>query len=134
MSRTDLIADVLSSIRNASFSKKEKVDVPASNLGKNILEVFKKEGFVSNYKFIDDKKQGLLRVYLKYSPDKAKVPVITGVKKISKPGLRVYTKADKIKRVYGGLGCAIISTSKGILTDKDARQAKIGGEVICQIW
>lgn len=134
MSRTDLIADMLTLIRNASFAKKNNVDVPASILGKNILEVFKKEGFISNYKFIDDKKQGILRAYLKYSPDKSKLPAITGIKKVSKPGLRVYARVNKIPKVYRGLGCAIVSTSKGVLTDKEARQLKIGGELICYVW
>lgn len=134
MSRTDVIADMLTLIRNASFAKKDKVDAPGSKLGKNILEVFKKEGFITNYKFIEDKKQGILRVYLKYTPDKFKLPAITGIKKVTKPGLRVYVKADEIPRVYRGLGCAVISTSKGVVTDKQARQLKLGGELICKIW
>lgn len=134
MSRTDLISDMLTLIRNASKAKLEKADVPNSKMNQKILEVLKKEGFIQNYKLMEDQKQGILRVYLRYSNDKIKEPILTNLKRISKPGLRVYTKKDKLPRVIGGLGIAIISTSKGILTDRECKESKTGGEVICYAW
>jgi len=132
MASTDPIADMLTVIRNASSAKKETVEVRGSKLCEEVISVFKKEGFVSNYKFMKDDKQGVLRVYLKYM--KNGTPAILGIKRISKPGLRIYKKADELPKVYSGLGVAVISTSKGILTDNEARDKKIGGEVLCYIW
>lgn len=131
MSRTDLIADTFTMIRNAIMAKKENLDVPASNTIKSILEILKKENYIDNFKFIEDKKQGLLRIYLKYIFGK---PVIRNIRRISKPGLRLYVKNDKIPLVLRGKGLAIISTSKGIITGQEARDSKIGGEVIGYIW
>ena len=132
MSISDPIADALTRIRNANSAKKEKVDLPASKLSREILKIIKREGFIRDYKFIEDKKQGVLRVYLKRaaSGDSA----ITDIQRISKPGLRVYTPAGKIPRVLSGLGVVILSTSKGLLTGKEARKGQIGGELICKIW
>jgi small subunit ribosomal protein S8 len=131
MSRTDLIADVFTMMRNAAMAKKDTVDVPASNTVKSILEIFKKENYIENFKFIEDKKQGLLRIYLKYIANR---PAIRSIKRISKSGLRVYVKKEKVPSVIRGRGIAIISTSKGIMTDKDAREQGIGGEIIGYIW
>ena len=132
MAATDPIADMLTIIRNASFSKKEIVEVKNSKLSEEILKIFKKEGFIANYKLVTDSKQGILRVYLKYF--KSGNPGILGIKRISKPGLRIYKKCDELPKVYGGLGIAVISTSKGIMTDTEAREKKMGGEVICYTW
>lgn len=132
MSVTDPIANMLVMIKNASRAKKEKVDVPASNMARAIIELLKREGFIKNYKEIKDNKQGVLRVYLKM--DKAGQSVINEMKRISKPSLRIYVDKDKIPFVLRGLGLAIISSSRGIVTDKEARQKKIGGEVICYVW
>lgn len=132
MSRTDLISDVLTLIRNASNSKKESVDVPKSKPVVSILGVLKKEGFISNFKPIDVNGKSDVRVYLKYA--KGKRPVITNLRRISRPGLRVYTKNDKLPNVYGGLGVAIVSTSKGIITNREAKDLKLGGEVLCYVW
>ena len=132
MSVTDPIADALTVIRNASNAKKEVAELKASKLIEEILKIFKREGFIANYKLIKDTRQGLLRVYLKYAKDGA--PALLGIKRISKPGLRIYKKSDELPKVYGGLGVAVISTSKGILTDDEARTKKLGGEVICYIW
>jgi small subunit ribosomal protein S8 len=129
---TDPIADMFTRIRNANSRYKEKVDVPASKLKEEILRVFQQEGFVSSYKKIEDYKQGILRIYLKYSAHKEKV--ITGMKRMSKPGLRVYRPCDKLPRVYRGLGEVIISTSRGVMTGKEARKQHLGGEVICAVW
>ncbi len=131
MSRTDLIADNLTIIRNAIMAKKENVNVPASNTTKSILDILKKEGYIDNFKLIEDKKQGIVRVYLKYIAGKS---AIMNIKRISKPGLRVYVKADKIPLVLRGKGLAVISTSKGMMTNKEARQLRLGGEVIAYIW
>ena len=131
MSRTDLISDVFTIIRNASCINKQVVNVPASSVIKSIADILKKEGYIENFKFIDDRKQGLLRVYLKYINGK---PVINNLKRISKPGLRIYIKKDKIPFVLRGRGIAIISTSQGILTDREAREKTIGGEVIGHVW
>lgn len=132
MSISDPIADMLTIIRNACMAKKEKVNIPASKLSEEILKVFKKEGYIQNYKFIEDNKQGMLRAYLKFT--KGKDAAIIGLKRVSRPGLRIYAKKEKIPTVIGGLGVAVLSTSKGILTDKEAREKKIGGEVLCYIW
>lgn len=132
MVMTDPIADLLTRIRNANTVYHEKVEVPASRIKRDIANIFKAEGFVKDVEYIEDGKQGIIRMYLKYGPNREKV--ITGLKRISKPGLRVYAKKDEIPRVLGGLGVAIISTSKGIMTDKNARKEGLGGEVICYIW
>lgn len=132
MSMTDPIADMLTRIRNASMAKLQKVDIPSSNLKVSLANVLKAEGFVKNYKVIADNKQGVLRVYLRYIDEKE--PVIREIKRVSKPGSRVYVGCDELPSVKNGLGVAILSTSKGILTDKLAREAGIGGEVICTVW
>lgn len=132
MALTDPIADMLTIIRNASFVKKEAAEVKNSSVSESILKILKKESFISNYKLIKDNKQGVLRIYLKYLKDGT--PAILGLKRISRPGLRVYKKTDEVPKVYGGLGIAIISTSKGLLTDNEARDQKVGGEVICYAW
>jgi small subunit ribosomal protein S8 len=132
MSRTDLIADMLTQIRNACRAKKETVDLPFSKIGEGILNILKKEKYIENYRFLEDKKQGVLRVYLKYLEDQRSA--ITDLKRISKPGLRRYIKKDEIKPVLDGYGIAIISSSKGLLTDKEARRLGVGGEVICHVW
>lgn len=132
MTMTDPIADMLTRIRNANTVKHETVDIPASNMKKAIAEIFLQEGFIKGYDVIEDGKQGIIRVQLKYGKNKEKV--ISGIKKISKPGLRVYAKRDEIPKVLGGLGIAILSTSNGIITDKQARKLGSGGEVICYVW
>jgi small subunit ribosomal protein S8 len=132
MSVTDPIADMLTRIRNANMVSQEKVDVPASKLKQEIARILKEEGFIKNYKYIEDRKQGIIRVYLKYSPNKEKI--IQGLKRVSKSSLRIYAPREKIPRVSGGMGIAIISTSKGIMTGKQCRQARVGGEVLCYIW
>jgi len=132
MSMTDPVADMLTRIRNANMVKLQKVDIPSSNLKVNIANVLKQEGFIKNYKVISDNLQGVLRIYLKYIDEKDSV--INEIKRVSKPGGRVYTKAEDIPVVKNGLGVAILSTSKGIITDNAARQAGVGGELICTIW
>ena len=132
MAITDSVADMLTVIRNGSFAKKDAVEVKGSKLSEEVLSIFKKESFISNYKLIKDNKQGILRVYLKYYKDGT--PAILGIKRISRPGLRAYKKADEMPKVYGGLGLAVISTSKGLMTDNEARDQKVGGEVLCYIW
>lgn len=132
MVMTDPIADMLTRIRNANSTYHEKVDIPASKIKQAVIQILKDEGFVKDYQFIPDNKQGILRVTLKYGPNREKI--ITGIKRISKPGLRVYAKKEEIPRVLGGLGIAVISTSQGIMTDKTARQASLGGEVIAYVW
>lgn len=129
---TDPIADMLTRIRNGNNARHESVDIPASNIKKDIAQILLDEGFVKSFDVIDDGKQGFIRVQLKYGNNNEKV--ISGIKKISKPGLKVYVKNDEIPRVLGGLGIAILSTSKGIMTDKEARVEKIGGEVLCYVW
>jgi len=131
---TDPIADFLTLIRNASRAKKEKVDCPLSKTKEQIAQLLKREGLIKNFKKIEDNKQGILRIYLKYSKDKKKSAAITNLKKISKPGLRIYKKSEEIKPVLEGLGVAIVSTSKGVKTDKECRDIGIGGEVLCHIW
>ena len=132
MAVTDSIADMLTIIRNGSRAKKEIVEVKGSRLTEGVLDIFKKESFISNFKLMKDNKQGVLRVYLRYA--KAGESAILGIKRISKPGLRIYKKADDLPKVYAGLGVAIISTSKGLMTDNEARAKKMGGEVLCYIW
>ena len=132
MSVTDPIGDMLTVIRNGSKAKKESVLIKRSWTNERILDIFKKEGFISNHKTIEDNKQGMVKVYLRYESDRTSF--LTGLKKISKPGRRVYLKNQDIKSVYGGIGLALISTSKGIMTDKEAKDQKVGGEVLCHIW
>lgn len=132
MVMTDPIADFLTRIRNANSVNHEKVEIPSSKLKVTLAEILKEEGYIKDYDYIEDGKQGILRLYLKYGADKQKV--ITGIKRISKPGLRVYAKKDQIPRVLGGLGIAIISTSQGVMTDKKARKSGLGGEVLCYVW
>ncbi|MGN9164883.1 30S ribosomal protein S8 [Tissierellaceae bacterium HCP3S3_D8] len=129
---TDPIADMLTRIRNGNNAKHDSVDIPASNIKKQLAQILLDEGFVKGYDVIDDGKQGIIRVDLKFGQHNQKV--ISGIKRISKPGLRVYVKNDEVPRVLGGLGIAILSTSKGVMTDKEARKEGIGGEVICYVW
>lgn len=132
MSMTDPIADLLTRIRNASAAKHQKVDVASSNLKVNIATVLREEGFIKNYKVIADNKQGILRIYLKYIDEKD--AVINEIKRISKPGGRVYVGSDEIPKVKNGMGIAILSTSKGIITDKTAAESGVGGELLCTVW
>ena len=132
MAVSDPIADMLTVIRNGCKAKHKKVEVPASRVKTEILRVLLEEKFISNYRYIEDRKQGRLRIYLKYTDDEASV--ITKLQRISKPGLRVYVGSEKVPRVRGGLGIAIVSTSQGIMTDKEARKKGIGGEVVCHVW
>lgn len=132
MQITDPIADMLTRIRNANSAKHESVDIPASNLKKAVADILLEEGYIKSYEYIEDGKQGILRVNLKYGANKEKV--ITGLRRISKPGLRIFVGKDEIPKVLGGLGIAIISTSKGVMTDKNARKAQVGGEVLAFIW
>ena len=129
---SDPIADFLTRIRNAGMVYHDKVEVPASNVKKALAGILKEEGFIKDFEYISDNKQGLLRLYLKYGSNRERV--ITGLKRISRPGLRVYAKKDEVPKVLGGLGVAILSTSQGIMTDKRARQNGLGGEVLCYIW
>ncbi len=131
MSFNDPIANMLTLVRNAMRAKKEKVDIPHSGLLTAVAEILKQEGYVDNYRVIKDSKQGILRVYLKYINKKS---VIINLKRVSRPGLRVYAGAKEIPRVLRGKGTAILTTSKGLMTDTQAREAKIGGEVLCYIW
>ncbi|GEL07454.1 30S ribosomal protein S8 [Salisediminibacterium halotolerans] len=132
MVMTDPIADMLTRIRNANTVRHTSLELPASKIKREIADILKREGFIRDYEFIEDSKQGILRIFLKYGADNEKV--ITGLKKISKPGLRVYAKSDEIPRVLGGLGIAVVSTSTGVITDKEARQQKVGGEVLAYVW
>lgn len=132
MVMTDPIADLLTRIRNANTVYQEKVEIPSSKVKAAVADIFKQEGFIKDVEYIDDGKQGVLRLYLKYGTNREKV--ISGIKRISKPGLRVYAKKDQVPKVLGGLGVAVISTSQGIMTDKSARSNGLGGEVICYIW
>ncbi len=129
---TDFVADFLTVVRNAAKAKKDKVTAPSSKMTAKIAEILKEEGFVDNVKTFAEGKKNFIRVHLKYI--KGKQPAIQGLKRISKPGRRVYVPSGKIPRVQGGLGIAIVSTSKGILTDKQARQQKAGGELLCSVW
>ncbi|RDW18570.1 30S ribosomal protein S8 [Oceanobacillus chungangensis] len=132
MVMTDPIADMLTRIRNANTVKHEQLELPASKMKKDIADILKREGFVKDYELIEDNKQGVLRIFLKYGANEERV--ITGIKRISKPGLRVYAKADEVPRVLNGLGIAIVSTSKGVLSDKEARSQAVGGEVVAYVW
>ena len=132
MTMTDPIADMLTRIRNANTVGHDTVDVPASKMKKSIAEILLAEGYIKGFEVIDDGKQGTIRIEMKYAAGKERV--ISGIKKISKPGLKVYAKADDVPKVLGGLGIAIISTSNGIMSDKEARKLGIGGEVICYVW
>lgn len=132
MSMSDSVSDLLTRLRNANRANHEKVDVPFSKMRQEIIRLIKEEGFVKNFKYLEDKRQGTIRVFMKYGPNRERV--IKDLKRVSKPGCRVYTNADRIPRVLGGLGVAILSTSKGIMTDRQARRARVGGEVLCYIW
>jgi small subunit ribosomal protein S8 len=129
---TDPIADMLTRIRNSILIKAEKVDIPASRLKVEIAKIMKEEGFIKSYKIIKDKKQGVLRVTLKYTQDNR--PIVEGLKRISKPGRRVYVGKEEVPSVVGGMGIAVVTTPKGILTDKACRREGVGGEVLCYIW
>ncbi len=129
---TDPIADMLTRIRNGNNAKHDSIDIPASNIKRELAQILLAEGFIKGFDYIEDNKQGIIRIDLKYGQNKEKV--ISGIKRISKPGLRVYVKNDNIPRVLGGLGMAVISTSKGMMTDKDARKSEVGGEVLCYVW
>ena len=132
MVMTDPIADYLTRIRNANMAKHDSVEIPASNIKKSISEILKREGFIRDYEVADDNKQGVIKVFLKYGSNGERV--ISGLKRISKPGLRNYVGAEDLPKVLNGLGIAIVSTSAGVITDKEARQKNVGGEVIAYIW
>lgn len=132
MVMTDPIADFLTRIRNANMAKHESVEAPASKIKRDIAEILKNEGFIRDVEYIDDDKQGVIRVFLKYGKNNERV--ISGIRRISKPGLRSYVKADAVPKVLNGLGIAIISTSKGLMADRDARKAGLGGEVVAYVW
>jgi len=132
MSMTDPIADMLTRIRNGAMAKKENVDIPASNVKVEIAKVLKAEGFIEAYKVVKDNKQGMLNVVLKY--DENKKSVVEGIKRVSKPGSRVYVNNDSVPKVINGYGIAILSTSKGLMVDREARKSKIGGEILCNVW
>ena len=129
---TDPIADMLTRIRNANSAKHETVDIPASNMKKAIAQILLDEGYIASYKVIEDEKQGVIRVTLKYGENKAQV--ITGLRRVSKPGLRIYSNVEDMSKVMKGLGIAIVSTSKGIMTDREARKQNVGGEVLAFVW
>jgi small subunit ribosomal protein S8 len=132
MSVSDPVADFLTCVRNAIVAKHRKVDVPASSMKTELTKVLLRERYINNFKVIEDSKQGVLRIYLKYAADDA--PVITGIKRVSKPGRRVYVPKTRLPRVMGGLGTSVISTSRGLMTDREAREAGLGGELVCQVW
>lgn len=132
MQITDAIADLLTRIRNACAAKHETVDIPSSNIKKSIVQVLLDEGYIRKFTVTDDGKQGVLKIFLKYTEDR--VPVITGLKRVSKPGLRIYSSVEDMPRVMKGLGIALISTSKGIMTDRKARKENVGGEVLAFVW
>ncbi len=132
MQITDTIADMLTRIRNASSAKHDSVDIPASNVKKSIAQILLDEGYINDFQVIDDGKQGVIHIVLKYTQNKTQV--ITGLRRVSKPGLRIYTNVEDMPKVMRGLGVAILSTSKGIMTDKQARVANVGGEVLAYIW
>ena len=132
MSMSDPLADMLTRIRNAVMVRYETVDVPMSNLKVDVAKVLRQEGFINDYEIIGDNKQGVLRITLKYGPKDEKV--ISGIRRVSKPGLRQYVKADDIPKVLSGLGISILSTSKGVITDSEARRLRIGGEILCEAW
>jgi len=132
MSMTDPIADMLTRIRNASIAHHEKVDIPASNIKKSIAQLLMEEGYVKDVKVLEDQMQGIIRIYLKYGPDKK--GIISGIRRISRPGCRSYVTKSELPKVRGGYGSAIISTSKGVMTSSRCRQERIGGEVLCYVW
>ncbi len=132
MSMSDPLADMLTRIRNAGMVRYETVDIPMSNLKVGVAKVLREEGYIKDYQIIEDNKQGVLRIELKYGPHDE--DVISGIRRVSKPGLRKYVKADDIPKVLSGLGISILSTSKGILTDREARRLRIGGEILCEAW
>ena len=132
MQISDVIADMLTRIRNANDAKHESVDIPASNLKKSIAEILLEEGYIKNFQIVEDGKQGIIRVNLKYAPGKQKV--IHGLRRVSKPGLRIYSNCEDMPKVMNGLGIAIVSTSKGVMTDKKARLANVGGEILAFVW
>ena len=132
MGMTDPVADMLTRIRNGSKAGKKWVDIPASRIKKEVAKILTEEHFIKKHHVVDDNKQGELRVFLKY--DNEEKPIIRGIKRISKPGLRKYVNADKLPRVFNGLGIAVVSTSSGVMTDRDARKKGVGGEVICYVW
>ena len=132
MVMTDPIADYLTRIRNANMAKHDSVEIPASNIKKSISEILKREGFIRDYEVTDDNKQGKIKIFLKFGPNGERV--ISGLKRISKPGLRNYVSAEDLPKVLNGLGIAIVSTSAGVITDKEARQKGVGGEVIAYVW
>ena len=132
MQITDTIADLLTRIRNANSAKHDSVDIPASNMKKDICQILVDEGYVKNFTVVEDGKQGIIKVNLKYGEGKS--PVINGLRRVSKPGLRVYSSAEELPRVMKGLGVAIISTSKGVMTDRQARKENLGGEVLAFVW
>ncbi len=129
---TDPIADMLTRLRNANVARHEKVEIPGSRVKRSLAEILKREGFIRDFEWIDDSKQGVIRVYLKYTWDKKKV--LTSLRRVSRPGLRVYVGRDRLPRVLRGMGIAVISTSKGIMTEREAREKQVGGEVLCYIW
>src|SRR6478752_7123561 len=132
MVMSDPIADMLTRIRNANVVRHETVEIPASKVKKQIAEILKREGFIRDAEYIEDNKQGIIRIFLKYGPNNERV--ITGLKRISKPGLRVYTKSTEVPLVLNGLGIALVSTSQGVVTDKEARAKQLGGEVLAYVW
>ena len=132
MQISDVIADMLTRIRNANDAKHDTVDIPASNLKKSIAQILLEEGYIKNFQIVEDGKQGIIRVTLKYAAGKQKV--INGLRRVSKPGLRIYSNCEDMPRVMNGLGIAIVSTSKGVMTDKKARQANVGGEILAFVW
>ena len=132
MQISDVIADMLTRIRNANSAKHESVDVPASNMKKAIADILKEEGYIAGYQIVEDGKQGIIRITLKYGRGKARV--IQGLRRVSKPGLRIYSNCEDMPKVMNGLGIAIVSTSKGVMTDKKARELNVGGEVLAFVW
>lgn len=130
--RSDPIADLLTRIRNGSRAEHEKVDIPSSKLKVRVAEILKDEGFIKNFRVLDDTKQGMLRVYLKYGPGNEQV--ISGLVRVSTPGRRIYVTHDKIPSILGGMGVTLVSTSRGVLTDRDARKERVGGEVLAYVW
>jgi small subunit ribosomal protein S8 len=132
MAMSDPVADMLTRIRNAGKAKFNSVDIPGSKLKTELAKVLKNEGFIKNYKFLKDDKQGILRIYLKYGQDRNSA--IYGIERISKPGRRTYVKSNELKPIFSGMGLAVLSTSKGVMTDKKAAKEKLGGEVLCKVW
>ncbi len=132
MVMTDPIADMLTRIRNAASALHNSVDIPASNMKKAIADVLREEGYIRDYEIVENDNQGIIRIFLKYGPNRSQV--IHGIKRISRPGLRMYCRKNEIPRVLGGLGIAVISTSQGLMTDNKARELRLGGEVVCYVW